>query len=86
MGFRRRRRECDGLGQGKVFGIGGAPNQDRNFLFLQAGASVAIMLTDKLFIRPQVRFQDWERGLVFGDNRRAISFAVAIGFRLPAFD
>jgi hypothetical protein len=69
---------------GIVFGVGGASGPESSSLFLQAGAGVAFMLTDKLYIRPQIRYQDWER--LFGDRRSAISVAVAVGFRLPVFD
>jgi hypothetical protein len=70
---------------GGIAGVGGAEDAGNSYLFLQAGAGVTVMLTHSLFIRPQVRVQDWERlGVLMGSHHTAVSAVVAIGYRFPA--
>ncbi len=64
---------------GIVLGVGGATDNGRGYLFAQAGAGAAVMLTDRLYLRPQLRVQAWAQ--IFGSDRTCVSAAVALGYR-----
>ena len=66
---------------GIVLGLGGgnwAPGKD--FLMLQVGAGVAVQLTERLFLRPQVRLQTRLHRL-FSDDPTSVSVGAALGYR-----
>jgi hypothetical protein len=69
---------------GGIAGAGGTQDAGNPYLFFQAGVGVTVMLTHSLYIRPQVRVQDWERlGVLLDFHHRAVSTVVAIGYRFP---
>ena len=65
---------------GIILGLGGASDGKAGYFFAQTGAGVAFQLTDKLYLRPQVRAQGWMHGL---GSRTAwgVTALVALGYR-----
>jgi hypothetical protein len=65
---------------GIILGLGGASDGKAGYFFAQTGAGVAFQLTDKLYLRPQVRGQGWISGL--GSRKAwAVTALVALGYR-----
>lgn len=64
---------------GIVLGIGGAGSRGGGYIFAQWAAGVAVMLTEKVYIRPQLRVQGWTQ--IFNHDRESVSAAVALGYR-----
>ena len=59
---------------------GGKWGGDTSFYGAQIGAGVAVQMTHRLFLRPQVRFQSREHKL-FGRDPHSMLAGVALGYR-----
>jgi hypothetical protein len=68
---------------GIVLGLGGATDGKSTFLFAQFAAGVAVQLTDRIYVRPQVRFQGWVHDIILGtgNDPTGLSAGIALGYR-----